>query len=237
MPGVVDGVPGLIRRRTVPDAAVAAGAGILLLSAAYLLINANFAYIYLTGTVCTAVAVILLRRPWLRHVFVLLSSLFLSMLACEILLSFIEGPGAANERYTKGYSERIRINGGVLGYAATPSKSVHAWKIVGNDRVYDVTYSTDSHGFRVTPGFDPGASIAGTIAFFGGSFVFGEGLDDNETLPYHLAAHLGFRYRIVNAGFSGYGPHQMLRLLELDGLEGRARLQNHPVHSLLELPA
>lgn len=213
-------IPGLLRRRTSLDVAVAAGAGILLLAAAYLLINANFAYIYLTGTVCTAVAAYLLTRPSLRRTFVLISSLFLSLLAVEILLSVIEGPGAADERYTKGYSERIRINGGALGYAAAPSKSIHAWKIVGNDRVYDVTYTTDSHGFRVTPGFEPGASIGSTIAFFGCSFVFGEGLNDDETLPSHLAARLGFRHRIVNAGFSGYGPHQMLRLLELDRLEG-----------------
>lgn len=81
--------------------------------------------------------------------------------------------------------------------------------------LYDVRYSIGDDGLRVTPG---SSNTGAAMVFFGGSFMFGEGVEDDETLPARVAAKAGGR-RILNAGFHGYGPHQMLRSLEQDRLD------------------
>ncbi len=95
-----------------------------------------------------------------------------------------------------------------------PDRVVEARKSVGSERIYDVTYSIDDHGLRITPGVKASTAARGAFLFFGCSFTFGEGLNDDETLPYDFARELGFAYPVVNLGFSGYGPHQMLKRIE-----------------------
>jgi hypothetical protein len=111
------------------------------------------------------------------------------------------------------------LNGGPLGYGPAPGKSVRAWKTVGHDVIYDVTYTIDDSGFRLTPRPATPVGIERTIAFLGGSYAFGEGLNDDETLPFYFARTQDFRHSVLNLGFSGYGPHQMLRILELGLLD------------------
>lgn len=43
----------------------------------------------------------------------------------------------------------------------------------------------------------------------GGSFVFGIGLEDEQTLPW-LLNKSQLKYRVYNLGFSGYGPNDLL---------------------------
>jgi hypothetical protein len=107
----------------------------------------------------------------------------------------------------------------VLGYGPAPGYRAHARGSVEGEVVYDTHYNIDGHGLRVAP---PIAADAGEecILFFGGSFTFGEGLPDDETLPYKTGLETGGRYRVYNFGFHGYGPHQMLAALE-EGLVDR----------------
>lgn len=95
---------------------------------------------------------------------------------------------------------------------------MQASKTSGNQTVYDVLYTINEQGYRETPGIDA-ADGASSIVFFGGSFAFGEGLNDDQTLPYFVAAETNFRHPVLNLAFSGYGPHQMLRSLELGRLQ------------------
>ena len=50
--------------------------------------------------------------------------------------------------------------------------------------------------------------------FFGDSYTFGIGVNDDETLPNVFSILSGMR--VLNFGVRGYGPHHMLRLLERD---------------------
>jgi hypothetical protein len=78
--------------------------------------------------------------------------------------------------------------------------------------LYAVTYTVGEDGFRVTPGdWNVGAR---RINLLGGSFAFGDGLEDDETLAYHLGQKLGVATR--NFGISGGGPHEALAILESD---------------------
>lgn len=83
--------------------------------------------------------------------------------------------------------------------------------------VFDVTYTIDSWGNRSAPEA-PGRPA---VVFFGCSFAFGAGVEDDETLPWQFALDVGGQFDVVNAALSGYGAHHMLRMLEIGLLDGR----------------
>jgi hypothetical protein len=109
-----------------------------------------------------------------------------------------------SDGYTRGDSK--------LGYA--PLSGIERSLIVssGPIPVYDVVYTISENGFRLTPTSNDKSHQC--VLFFGGSFTFGEGLNDNETLPNYLGEAQNNNFRVINFGFHGYGPHQMLSAIE-----------------------
>ena len=88
-----------------------------------------------------------------------------------------------------------------------------AHRILKFDReLFDVRYGFDMKGRRVTPTSD-GEALA-EVLLFGCSFTFGWGLEDKETWPWKLGELLGPEWRISNYAYKGFGPQQMLSLLE-----------------------
>jgi len=83
--------------------------------------------------------------------------------------------------------------------------------------LYDVEYSIDSIGRRITPRVCNDSIAVQDVLFFGGSYTFGAGVNDDETLPYYLSKFAP-EYRAFNYGFCGYGPQQMLELLMRDDI-------------------
>ncbi len=129
--------------------------------------------------------------------------------------------------YTQGFFQ----DNDLLGYIPAPNARVNSVKKLGDTLVYSVTYTIDPYSRRVVPGFgfqvldsETGNQNLETgnlnpqtpnqfILFFGGSFVFGEGLNDDQTLPAQVGK-LAPSYRPYNYGLSGYGPQQMLAKLQ-----------------------
>ena len=86
------------------------------------------------------------------------------------------------------------------------------WKRTQGDQViFDVAFSTDNFGRRITPG---GVSEwrQNVVLFFGGSFTLGAGVNDNETTPYYFSRKAA-TYNVYNYAGSGFGPQQMLAAL------------------------
>ena len=81
-------------------------------------------------------------------------------------------------------------------------------KDIVKDVIYDVTYNIDESGNRIS-GYPE--DYDRSAVFVGGSFTFGEGLQDSESLPSFFALKSGFR--AYNLGMHGYGPHQGLMQL------------------------
>jgi len=104
----------------------------------------------------------------------------------------------------------------LLGYNGKSNVQISQLYRYHGQEVFNVTYSTDRFHRRITPLPDP-ASRPHLILFFGGSFTFGEGVNDDETLPCYVA-QLAPRYRVLNYGYRGYGPHQMLAKLQSNGI-------------------
>ena len=95
--------------------------------------------------------------------------------------------------------------------------------------IYDVIYTIGSDGYR--------SDIKETefdAFIYGGSFTFGEGLNDNETLAFYLHQNHGVRAK--NVGVHGYGLHQALYNIEQgltsQSLTGINILLTAPWHAL-----
>lgn len=105
----------------------------------------------------------------------------------------------------------------VLGYSGVPGAKVRAAKSRGSQTLYDVTYQLDDYGRRVIPLERSGEGSHPFLLFFGGSITFGEGVEQNETWPYHVAGSFE-NYVPANYAFHGWGPIQMLDILFLRDL-------------------
>ena len=76
--------------------------------------------------------------------------------------------------------------------------------------MYDVTYTINKDGLRIVN--TPEKAKADQSVFLGDSLTFGEGLNDNDTLP-SIYSSLTHR-KSYNYGMSGFGPHNFLFHLE-----------------------
>jgi hypothetical protein len=154
-------------------------------------------------------------REWARRLSLAGFGVALSLGLLEGVLPTLDklNPGGVevSGTYTEG---GYFVEGGELGYAPAPGMRVTSRKTIGKQLVYDVVYTISDQGVRVTKG----SSNGDTWLFMGCSVMFGEGVNDDETLPAYFSAELGYQANVVNLGFTGYGPHQMLRSLETDHL-------------------
>jgi len=104
------------------------------------------------------------------------------------------------------------VDHSILGYGPRKNVFVTATRKSAGLTVYDVKYTIDGNGLRYMPSLKDGPRKE-AVLFFGDSLTFGEGHDDDQTFVYKFQEH-SKKYRAINLGFHGYGPHQMLRLLE-----------------------
>jgi len=81
----------------------------------------------------------------------------------------------------------------------------------GDETVFRATYTIGPDGTRITPKAPPGADL---YLFLGDSFVFGQGLEDDQNLPAQFARANDFKVRTVNFSAPGYGPNHLVRAFE-----------------------
>jgi hypothetical protein len=98
-----------------------------------------------------------------------------------------------------------------LGYRPVPDTVVKSMAKYQDRVLYRATYTIDTNGMRVTPG---SVRQGPTYLFVGDSYMFGEGVEDAETLPAQFARRLQPAAHVVNAAAPGYGPTHILRALE-----------------------
>jgi hypothetical protein len=101
----------------------------------------------------------------------------------------------------------------VLGVAPSPHSVVRSTRRRDGEVIFDATYTIGPDRLRVVPPSNLHPPDA-CVLFFGDSFIYGEGLADEQTLPFRVAVLGEGRYQVYNFGFHGYGPHQMLSALE-----------------------
>lgn len=121
---------------------------------------------------------------------------------------FMVSVGKVEQKYVT--KDGYMVPDTILGYAPKKDIEVRVKKSHNNKIIYDVKYTITKDGLRFS-GKEAGKSA---VVFFGGSFTFGEGVENLETLPSQICIQSKYKYSAYNFGFHGYGPHQMLAAIE-----------------------
>ena len=146
--------------------------------------------------------------------------------AAFVAVGIFEGYLGHQERAGDGTTMEGTITAGfnqpddVLGYVPDKASRVTARKLYDNKVLYDVAYSIGADGLRVRPG-PKDLAPASSVVFLGDSITFGEGVNDDETFPYLVGRAGADRFVAYNFAFSGYGPHQMLTILQSGLIDSR----------------
>jgi len=116
-----------------------------------------------------------------------------------------------------------------LGYGPMVNTIINSKKIKKDEVFYDVNYTIDENGHRITTNNSFNKNLKKSILFFGCSFTYGDGVQDNESLPYLFNSKTNNKYNVYNFAFSGYGAHQMLAILD-NNIEKKSIKNNEKVH-------
>ncbi len=114
----------------------------------------------------------------------------------------------------KAYSSRVtRLD----PYGITRAQPSQTYRVEERSRktgklIYDVSYSVDAYSRRITPIQNP-ENRSLHLLFFGCSYTYGEGLRENETLPFR-AGEKALSFMPYNYAYHGHGPSQMFRKLK-----------------------
>lgn len=103
----------------------------------------------------------------------------------------------------------------LLGYRPDNNIFSSGKKIIADTLIYEMAYNLDSSGHRFTP--DSLTTNEKFGIFLGCSFTFGDGLNDNETIPFFFSKNTK-TFKGYNFGYSGYGPNHALVKLQHDSL-------------------
>jgi hypothetical protein len=178
-----------------------------------------FAWVFAAWSIVFALEAAAGRRS-LRFLCVNAAAAFGTLAAVELWWGRVERANDQRERAVPTYQPQYTRLDDVLGYAPIASMKVASMLTKEGRSIYDVRYTIDERGLRVSPPCDCGDHTR-SLLFFGCSYTYGEGVGDQETLPYRAGVHTGGRYAVYNFGFHGYGPHQMLAALERGMVKSR----------------
>ncbi len=154
-------------------------------------------------------------RSKLTLVFGILGSVLLFVGTLYLLLRFFAVPSIAQQPAPlKKIIRGVKVRDQVLHqtFYSSPNLELEVELIRGTQTVYRQSYKTDEHLLRIPLRKMPDARAH---AFFAGcSFVWGEGVKEEETLPARFQ-DLAPNYQAYNLGLSAGGLHSHLRYLEL----------------------
>jgi hypothetical protein len=149
----------------------------------------------------------------LRPTLIVLVSIVFSMAAADFFLGWLYF-----EEPLSYYDPKSDYVGGGIGTKTDlgfqPKKGIYKIKKFSADGevIFDVMYTIEEDQFRLTK---TEGKPSNRVNFFGCSFTFGDGLNDDETLPY-LFSKLSDSVLVKNFGYGGYGPHQAVSILLSD---------------------
>jgi hypothetical protein len=99
-----------------------------------------------------------------------------------------------------------------LGDFPVPDTTTGFDEFLDGRLIGDVTYKIDASGLREIPAAVQGRPYK--VAFFGCSFMFGHGVENDQTLPYYFVREAKGSFQGFNFAGEGWGPHQMLWEIE-----------------------
>lgn len=149
------------------------------------------------------------RRETVRGGALALASILLSLALVE---GFFYFAGKSRIVIVTTAPRAWRHNDAELGALPVPNATTRFREFLDGQLITDVRYTVDGTGLREIPHIaqDPRHKVV----FFGCSFMFGHGVEDDETLPYYFVEQARGTFAGYNFSGEGWGPHQMLREIE-----------------------
>ena len=153
---------------------------------------------------------------WLQNVMMSGLMIVLTLILLEWICGIVLEKQAKDAPKIEGPTHSMMFDKD-LGYKPKPNTTHTGTRTKDGQIIYSITYTTDANSLRITP-MDTVKSRIKFAQFYGCSMTFGEGVQNNETLPYYFAK-FDNTYRPYNFAYSGYGPHQMLARLETENVK------------------
>ncbi|MBV8851281.1 MAG: SGNH/GDSL hydrolase family protein [Methylobacteriaceae bacterium] len=191
--------------------------------------NAYTLLLYLLVAFLFLVGLIVIVRGRVRDACLVVASIMLCFVVVEVY-ELVRSGGSSKQQ-----DKIVFAPNPIFGWIPGAPGAFHVKKVDGKTGsvIFDVTNTIDEHLQRKTVSSDSGA----TVAFFGDSFTFGEGIEDSDTLPQIFADLENRKLRVLNFGITGYGPQHFLRAMETDVFRDRLQgaqlfvLQTAPWHA------
>lgn len=184
-------------------------------------LNYEFIYIFSFCSLFFLLLSIFIKQDIFKKTSILLFSIFFILFLFEFILSFkmnifeetnyflnfdttidSEDSDELSFIYEKGYLDDGNIEKKIR---SSSNNSTDVDKIIFNAK-----YSIFKNGFRFV---ECNKKSKEAYVFLGCSFTFGDGIDDNETLPYYFSKLLDFKNYIINCGVSGRSTNTALNIL------------------------
>lgn len=186
------------------------GAFVLVIAAIALVLGSAF-WACIATAVLGIVGVVALRGNRWRSGALLATALALSLVALDLFAGFLS-PKAHNMGVVTLTTPRWwPPPDPILGFRPKPDSEATAVATWGSETLYHQVYHFDESTARVTP---PAPAAEETYLFIGDSFIFGQGLPDDQSMPSQFAKQNAPRVRSINLGVPGYGPNHLVRAFE-----------------------
>lgn len=150
------------------------------------------------------------QKPLFKKIFFSLSSVLFALFLFEIYGQFVTSD--ENAVFSGTFADNKLVSGkkDLLGFGPAEDTcfKVTAIRKQNDSLIYNVVYSF-KNGQRIVP--ENNDSAINQAVFLGCSYVFGDGLNDNQTLPYFFSQFSSAtekQFDVQNYAFSGYGAHQ-----------------------------
>jgi hypothetical protein len=171
---------------------------------------------WLLAALLGVAGVVLFRGNRWRSGALLLAAVALSLAMLDALTGWLTPAPMGHDLVHTTVPRRWPPPDPILGFRPKPNSEVIATATYGSEDVYRQTYHFDAEGARVTP---PALAGADMYLFIGDSFIFGQGVPDDQTLPAQFARANDFKVRAVNLGVPGNALNHLGRAFEVGLLD------------------
>lgn len=165
--------------------------------------NAIFVFLYLLAI---AVFFIVKTRGLIQNLILVAASLLVALCFLEIFAVFQASPPVSTTTNLDKSPGALVGHRQILGWGPTAPGRYQVRRVLNGKLIYNVVYTIDHDLFRKVDADDKGKGLV----FLGDSFIFGEGVEDGDTLPQQFANLEGRKAPVYNLGFSAYSPAQAL---------------------------
>ena len=174
-------------------------------------IEAPFVVFFLVASAWAITVAVLSRPEALPNGALVCGSVLFSMGLVETYMYYANRSQIIITRTDTGRMA-AKPDGHDIGSQPVPNTTTTFEEALGGRLIDKVTYRFGDGGLREIP-----AAVQGgphKVVFFGCSFMFGHGVEDDQTLPYYFVQAARGTFEGFNFAGDGWGPHQMLREIE-----------------------